>query len=194
MRNLTTRIDLAGAIEAVDRANALDPRLVPRAYAEGIRAYEWTQRLAPNASEALLLAARAHHLDRWAIPRTDLAVGKAGYHRWRTMLRRVQAESIGEVLLEVGVHSTTVRRVQELVRKEGLGTDPEAQALEDAVCLTFLETQADELAERLDDERMINALRKSISKMSEVGRALASEAKISPRCTELLARALQPEA
>ena len=190
MRNL----NIALAVEAIDRANTLDPRPIPRAFDEGVRAYEWVQRLDPTASEALLLAARAHHLDRWAIPRTDLAPGRAGYHRWRTMLRRVQAESIGEVLLEIGVHRLTVKRVQELVRKEGLGTDPEAQVLEDAVCLTFLETQADELASHLDEERMVNALRKSISKMSESGLAAANGANISASCRDLLAKAMVPAA
>ena len=52
--------------------------------------------------------------------------------------------------------ATTTRRiarVQDLVRKRGLGKDPEVQTLEDALCLVFIETQLRDLAARLDPRR-----------------------------------------
>ena len=39
-------------------------------------------------------------------------------------------------------------RVQRIIRKEGLGTDPQVQIHEDALCLVFLETQLAELGRR----------------------------------------------
>jgi hypothetical protein len=57
--------------------------------------------------------------------------------------------------------------VQALVRKEGLGHDPETQLVEDAICLTFVETQFEELAARLDHERLVTAVQKTVVKMSD---------------------------
>ncbi|MYB88004.1 MAG: DUF4202 domain-containing protein [Acidimicrobiaceae bacterium] len=56
---------------AIDAANADDPRShdsEPLALAQGRRAEEWVVRLDPEASDALRLAARAHHLRRWRCP------------------------------------------------------------------------------------------------------------------------------
>ena len=36
-----------------------------------------------RSRETLLLAARAHHLRRWELPRDSYPVGRAGYLRWR---------------------------------------------------------------------------------------------------------------
>ena len=184
---------LAGALEAIDRANATDPRPEPLAQREGELAQRWVLALCPTASPALVLAARAHHLARWAIPRSEYPEGRAGYHRWRVALRAVQAEAVGAVLAPFaagGLSTDMVAHVKALVRKEGLGVDPDAQVLEDAVCLAFLETQADSLAARLDDETMINALRKSLAKMSEAGRTAAGDVPLTERCQALAARAL----
>ena len=61
---------------------------------------------------------------------------------------------MGEILRGVGYDDDTIARVQDLVRKRGLGKDPEVQTLEDALCLVFLETQFDDLAARLDPEKL----------------------------------------
>ena len=43
------------------------------------------------------------------------------------------------ILHEVGYDEATVARVASLVRKERIKSDPEAQTLEDVICLVFLE-------------------------------------------------------
>src|SRR5690606_3182645 len=65
----------AVAVSLIDSANAEDPTFVevrgerlPLALAHGRLAAEWMARLVPDADEALLLAARAHHLRRFAVP------------------------------------------------------------------------------------------------------------------------------
>ena len=80
--------------------------------------------------------------------------------------------------------------MQELVRKRTLGRDPEAQVLEDALCLVFLETQLDEFAARTDEEKVLDVIRKTAGKMSERGLALASELPLAARAQSLLGRAL----
>ncbi len=61
----------------------------------------------------------------------------------------------------------------DIVRKRNLKSDPEVQALEDALCLVFLQTQFGELASRLEREKMVEVVRKTLAKMSEEGRRQA---------------------
>ena len=65
-------------------------------------------------------------------------------------------------------------RVQDIVQKKQLATDPEVQAFEDALCLVFLETQLDEFSDRYAD-KAADVLEKTLEKMSPEGRRLASD-------------------
>jgi hypothetical protein len=158
---------LQRAIEAIDAANAADPTLVPTeagprpkelVHAELLS--EWVRRLRPDASEALLLAARAHHLRRWMVPRNSAPAGRAGYLGWRRGLHEFHAEQVAPILEAAGYEPEVVARVQRIVRKDGLAADPEVQTLEDALCLVFLDQQLDELTHRMaDEEKMVAILR-----------------------------------
>jgi hypothetical protein len=64
------------------------------------------------------------------------------------------------------------------------------QALEDAMCLTFLETQLAELAGRTDDTKMIDILAKTMKKMSPQALALAQDLDLDERGRRLLAGAV----
>jgi hypothetical protein len=188
---------LSRALAAIDAANADDPsRIVvrgaqrPKELAHAELASAWIARLVPDASEALRLAARAHHVRRWEIPRTRFPADRVGYHRWRTTLQEHHARIVGEILREQGYDDATRDRVQDLVRKRGLGRDPEVQALEDALCLVFLETQLAEIASRMPDEKLLDVLRKTLRKMSPAAKALASGLELGARERDLLERAL----
>ena len=187
---------LTAALHAIDAANAADPRPWrfrdverPKAAGEAELASEWVLRLRPDASEALLVATRAHHLFRWTIPRADYPEGRAGYLRWRAALKKVHAHAVGEILSDAGYDQDTIERVQSIVQKRDLAHDPEVQSFEDALCLVFVETQLDELAGRVgDDEKMVEVLRKTLPKMSEAGRdaALALVPSLPPESRRLL--------
>jgi uncharacterized protein DUF4202 len=178
---------------AIDAANAEDPNLFdgkPRALVQGVLATMWLTRLDPDAPDALRLAARAHHLRRWVIPRDERPDGRAGYLRWRRDLKAVHAGAAAEVLAPEGVPADVIAEVQRLVRKQGAATDPLAQTFEDVVCLVFLQTQYDELIDRLDEDRMVEVLRKTLPKLSPAALALAGEALPTERGAALVARAL----
>jgi len=184
------------ALRAIDAANAQDPNRIevrgatrPKELAHAELVSEWVATLAPDASEALRLAARAHHIRRWAIPRTEHPVGRAGYHAWRRALQALHADEVGRILGDVGYDEASIRRVQQLVRKQGLGRDPEVQVLEDALCLVFLETQFAELAARLDDEKSVDVTRKTLAKMSPEAVARAAALPLGDAERALLARA-----
>jgi Domain of unknown function (DUF4202) len=190
------------AIEAIDAANADDPvRIIvrgeerPKELAHAELVTEWVRRLDPAPTDELLLAARAHHLRRWVIPRSSYPTGRSGYLRWRKAEHAQHAEDVARILDAAGYGDAAVTRVQDLVRKRGLGRDPatrdpEAQTLEDALCLVFLETQLTDLASRHDDDKMIDILRKSAAKMSEQGLDAAGEIELDERGRSLLERAL----
>jgi hypothetical protein len=161
------------AIAAIDVVNAGSPTGVEPDHA--VRVTEWVRRLRPDAGEALLLAARAHHIRRWTVPRSSYPEGRAGYLRWRRDLHEVHAREVAAVLTDAGYDETAIARVQDLVRKRNLAKDPEVQILEDALCLVFIQTQYDELAAKLEPEKMDEVVRKTLAKMSDQGRALAAE-------------------
>jgi hypothetical protein len=189
---------LARALDAIDRANADDPETIvvrgerrAKEQAHAVLMTEWVQRLDPSADDAQLLAARAHHLRRWSIPRATFPDGRAGYLRWRTTLNRQHATEVAAILTEVGYSKETVDRVQRIIRKEGLKTDPAVQTHEDALCLVFLETQLDELADRLGDDKSVDVIAKTLQKMSAKGIDTALGLALDQRARDLVERAIR---
>src|SRR5579871_1982285 len=92
------------AIQLFDELNAQDPNREsadgaehPRELLNARRLTDWVMKLAPDASEALRLAARCQHLCRWEIPRSSYAMDRAGYLKWRTVLKQFHAQKSGEV-------------------------------------------------------------------------------------------------
>jgi hypothetical protein len=187
------------AIAAIDAVNACDPnhltvqgvtRAKELVHAELVS--EWVRRLRPDAGELLLLAARGHHLRRWQSPRSSYPEGRAAYLRWRRDLSERQAEELGQLLGKEGYEAGDVERVRAIVRKRGLGTDADVQALEDALCLTFLETQLGDLVAKTDEPKMVDILRKTMAKMSPAAIALASSLELDSNGHRLLAEAATP--
>jgi hypothetical protein len=188
---------LQGALAAIDAANADDPNTVlvggterPKELAHAELVCEWVRRLDPEATEAQILAARAHHLRRWTIPRDDFPEGRSGYLRWRTQLKRQHADEVGEILRAAGYGEDVIQRVQQIVRKEKLSRDPQVQVHEDALCLVFLQTQLDGYADEWGDEKTIEILQKTARKMGPKGLAAAAELPLSEDGARLLQEAL----
>lgn len=192
---------LQHAIAAIDARNQDDPNQIlvrgatrPKELAHAELATEWVERLVEDPSDELRLAARSHHLRRWAIARSEYPAGRGGYHRWRKALQRLHADEVGAILENEGYAEPTVARVRALVRKQGLerGDDPEVQALEDALCLVFLETQLASTAAKLGDpEKTVDVLRKTAHKMSARALELAGRLPLSEDEQTLLERALR---
>ena len=186
-----TRFDRA--IRVIDEANSLDPNAVtiggeprPKELAHAELVTGWVVRLHPEPSEALLLAARAHHLRRWITPRASYPEGRAGYLKWRRDLHEAHARDVAAILDTVGYDDTTIDRVKDLVRKRGLGRDRDVQVLEDALCLVFIETQLHDLVERVDAEKLPGIVAKTAAKMSPRALELALELDIEPADRALL--------
>ena len=188
---------LERALAAIDAANAGDPNTLvvegverPKELAHAEMMTAWVRRLDPGATDAQILAARAHHLRRWTLPRGDYPEGRSGYLRWRTTLKKQHAAEVGEILRDAGYGDDVIDRVQRIVRKEGLGKDPAVQVHEDALCLVFLQTQLLDVSSQLGDEKTIDVLQKTARKMSPQGLAAAAGLPLSPEAARILDLAL----
>lgn len=185
------------AIRQFDNINAADPNLdtvdgiaYPRELLYATRLTNALLQLNPQAPEPLRLAARCQHLARWTIPRNSYPMTRPGYLQWRNDLKSFHANKALSVLRQVGYPEDIINRVQFLVTKQGLPLDPDAQTLEDALCLVFLQFQLDDLARKTPEPKILNALRKSWQKMSPTARNLALQLNLSPTSQSLLHRAL----
>lgn len=184
---------LSAALAAIDQANADDPHTIeidgdvrPKEQAHAELMTGWVQRLDPDADDAQLVAARAHHLRRWALPRTDYPEGRAGYLRWRAAQGKRHAAEVADIVTAVGYDDAFAAEVSAIVAKQGLSTDPRVQTHEDALCLVFLETQFEALADKLGDEHMVEVLAKTLAKMSPAGRRVAQDLDLGDRAAALL--------
>jgi Domain of unknown function (DUF4202) len=190
-------VQLEQALAAIDAANADDPNTIdvggqerPKELAHSQLMTAWIDRLVEHPTDAQRLAARAHHLRRWVMPRSSYPEGRAGYLRWRRDQGARQAEEVAEILAHCGYDDETIARVQQIIRKERLRTDPEVQAHEDALCLVFLQTQLLELAEQLGPDKGIEVLAKTLVKMSPRARSEALELDLGEDARTTLERAL----
>ncbi len=164
----------------IDDVNKADPNQelvqdiqLPAALLYGTRMSSMLERFAPDADLVVQIAARAQHIKRWAIPRSDYPLGKKGYYDWRQELGRKHAEWTAEILAELGAEQSLIDEVGSLLRKEKLKANPKCQQLEDVICLVFLAHYAENFAGQHEEAKLISILQKTWHKMSEQGHAFA---------------------
>ncbi len=172
---------LARVLAAIDMANAADPTPERDGHAErpaallyGQRMSQELERLCPEASEALRIAARGQHIERWTSPRNTYPEGRAGYLAWRTDLGRFHAERVAGLMQEAGYAEADCDRVARLLRKEGIKRDPEAQMLEDVICFVFMRWYLADFAAGQSPEALDRIVAKTARKMSPEGRHRAA--------------------
>ena len=181
------------AIARFDAANAEDPN---RTNVDGVahphelyyarRMTHWLERIKPDAPEPLRLAVRSQHLCRWMFARSQYPEGVKGYRDWRAAAANFHAGKAGEILREAGYDDATVRRVQSILRKEGIKKDPDIQTLEDVACLVFLELEFTDFAAKHDGEKVRHILMRTLGKMSDVGHRWAMGAAEVPTAAKAL--------
>jgi len=194
---ITDKARFEEAIRQFDAANSEDPNVeladgqpYPKELLYGQRMSACLNRVAPEASEALQLAARCQHIQRWSIPRNAFSMDTAGYHKWRNSLKKLHAELAGQILEAVGYAPELIQRVQQLLQKQQLKTDPEMQLLEDVICLVFLEYYFLDFAKQYPEDKVIDIVQKTWSKMTPYGHQLALQLDLSPSAQTLISKAL----
>ncbi len=190
------------AIAAFDAANAQDPHKEAAngtahskelLYAQ--RMTDMQERYAPEASEAVKLAVRAQHIERWKSPRDNFPMDRAGYLRWRTELYKFHAETAGNLMRHVGYDDEMIARVQAIISKKALKANPETQQMEDVVGLVFLEHYLEPFTGQhpeYDEAKWIPILQKAWNKLSERAHAfvLAGRIKLPAALVPLILKAV----
>jgi hypothetical protein len=191
------------AIAAIDRANGEDPnseiadgKKYPKELLYSQRMTEMQARYIPETSEAVKLAVRAQHIQRWKVPRNTYPMDKPGYLQWRTGLYKFHAETVGSIMHEAGYDDEMIERVKKIVGKKGLKVNPETQLMEDVVDLVFIEHYLTGFVAQhpeYDEAKWIPIIRKTWQKMSSSAHefALAGKIKLPEALVPLILKAVQ---
>jgi hypothetical protein len=191
------------AIAAFDKANAGDPnkemfdgKEYPKELLYAQRMTDMQERFAPQATEAVKLACRAQHIQRWKSPRSDYPMDKPGYMLWRTNLYKFHAETAGGLMQGVGYDDEMIARVKTIVGKKELKTNPETQMMEDVVDLVFIEHYMLAFAGQhpeYDEAKWILIIKKTWNKMSSSAHefVLAGKIKLPETLVPLILKAVQ---
>jgi len=197
-RDMINDARFATAIGMFDAYNEQDPHRetwqgeqVSKELLYARRMSERLQSYMPDAPEYLVLAARCQHIGRWEIPRNTYAMDRKGYLQWRNQLKVHHTQIAGRIMREAGYDDDTISHVNSLLLKEALFQHrPDTQALEDVICLVFIEYYLEEFAEKHDDKKLVDILRKTLHKMSAKAIEAAGKIAVSDRVASLIGQAV----
>jgi hypothetical protein len=182
-----TRFDRAIAL--FDAANAEDPRRdagadavqCPRELLYARRMTDMLGRFAPDAPEAVRLAVRAQHIERWRSPRETYPMDRNGYLQWRTHLYTFHADTAGRLMQRAGYDGDTIERVKKAIGKRGRKVNADTQLVEDVASLVFIEHyMLDFVGQKpeYDEDKWLDIVRKTWDKMSADAHAFALSGKL----------------
>lgn len=185
------------AIALIDKSNSEDVNTYEVAGMNYPKELLYSQRMTrtllqfdPNASKAVQIAARAQHICRWKVARNEYPMDRVGYLKWRESLKKMHADLTGEILKEVGFDDEFTDRVKAIILKKLIKKNKESQALEDVICLVFLDYYFDEFAAKHADEKIIDILQKTWKKMSPEGHEAALKINFSEKSLALVKEAI----
>ena len=186
------------AITTFDAYNLNDPhqelfegQLVSKELLYGQRMSQRLNDFYPAAPEYLKLAAHCQHIGRWEIPRESYAMDKKGYLQWRNVLKTHHAKLAEQILISCRYDQETIDKVKSLLLKKELFSNPDTQALEDVICLVFIEYYLQEFAEKHVPQKVVDILQKTLKKMSLRAREEAAKIPVSDKIKILIHQALE---
>lgn len=191
------------ARDLIDQANSEDPNKVtdadnmewPKELLYSHHMSDMLERFAPETDDAMKLAIRAQHIQRWKSPRTNYPMDKKGYHQWRTALYTFHAETLAGLMAEAGYSADSLERVKLAVGKKELKKNPDTQLVENIAALVFIEHYMLEFAGKhpeYDEAKWLDIIRKTWRKMSEPAQqfALSGSVKLPEPLIPLIQKAL----
>ncbi len=164
------------ALAAIDAANTNDPDQgegQPAALLYGHRMSTELDRLFPDASDPLKIAAHGQHIERWMLKRVDFPEGREGYLTWRSDLAQHHATRVGEIMMQAGYSGEEAAAAGQMIRKEGIKRNADVQALEDVICFVFLKWYFAPFSDKHSAEKLERIVARTARKMSAEGRARA---------------------
>ncbi|MBO9446630.1 DUF4202 domain-containing protein [Ruegeria sp. R14_0] len=161
-------------LDAIDAANSHDPNQEdgqPVELLYGQRMSAELDRLFPDASDPLQIAARGQHVERWKLARNAYPEGRAGYLAWRKAQGVHHADFVMGLMEQNGYGAEDIEAAGRMLRKQGIKRDDEVQALEDVICFVFLKWYFAPFAQKHSAEKIQSIVEKTARKMSADGRA-----------------------
>lgn len=107
-----------------------------------LKSLEWLDRLAPGAPEAVRIAALTHDMER-AFGGPDAIPIKMNDRAYEEAHSNRSARIVGEWLRANGAHGDLIRDVEDLIRVHEWGGSPDANLVQAADSLSFLDTNVD---------------------------------------------------
>lgn len=189
----------------IDAANSKDPNIVhadgkdwPKELLYSERMTEMLDRYNPDADDAMKLAIRAQHIERWKSPRNAYPMDRMGYLKWRKDLYKIQADTAAGLLQQAGFDEEDVERVRKAVAKKNIKGNADTQLLEDVTDLCFIEHYMVDFVVKHPDyteEKWIDIIQKTWNKMSDDAHkfALSGKLKIPESLSPLIVKAVSSE-
>lgn len=185
------------AIRLIDTRNSEDPNKelykgesLPKELLYSQRMSRHLKEFSPDAPDELKIAARAQHICRWKVDRSEYPSTRVGYLKWRNELKKLHADLTAGILQEVGYDDDFIERVKFLIQKKKIKKDEDSQTLEDVICLVFLEYYLHDFAAKHEDEKVVDIIKKTWAKMSEKGHKAALQLPLDERSKTLVQQAL----
>jgi hypothetical protein len=189
----------------IDAANSEDPNIVnvegrdwPKELLYSERMTEMLERYNPDADDAMKLAIRAQHIERWKSPRNAYPMDRMGYLKWRKDLYKIQADTAAGLLQQAGFDEVDVERVRKAVAKKNIKGNVDTQLLEDVTDLCFIEHYMVDFVDKHPDyteEKWIDIIQKTWNKMSDDAHtfALSGKLKLPESLSPLIVKAVSSE-
>jgi len=186
----------------IDTANGADPNQVtadgkewPKELLYSERMSDMLERYRPEADDAMKLAIRAQHIERWKSPRNAYPMDRIGYLTWRKDLYKIQANTAVDLLQQAGYDDDVTARVRNAVAKKNIKGNPDTQLLEDVTDLVFMEHYLLEFVGKHPDyseEKWVDIIRKTWNKMSDSAHkfTLSGAVKLPESLTPLIMKAV----
>lgn len=178
-----TQNNFEKAVALIDAANNEDTNIEtsegkqwPKERLYSHRMSDMQQRYAPEADDAMKLALRAQHIQRWKYPRDEYPMDRKGYHLWRTNLYSFHADTVASILNTVGYDDEFINRVKLAVSKKSIKSNLDTQLLEDVSALVFIEHYMQAFVDKhpeYDEEKWILIIKRTWNKMTDKAHAFA---------------------
>ena len=137
------------------------------------------EKVAPDASFELKLAAKCQHMSRWSIPRATFSMDKKGYYQWRAAIMEHQLNVSSSVLKQAEINEPSIEIIVDALKNKADKSNINASIIEDTACLTFIKWYLVPFAGQFDPEKAKIILQKTAGKMSERGLGLIPEMELS---------------
>ena len=181
------------AIELIDKVHNQDPTSdtidgvkIKAELLYSNRMLSVLEKVAPDASLELKLAAKCQHISRWSIPRATFSMDKKGYYQWRAAIMEHQLSVTTSVLKQAEINDQRIEIIVDALKNKADKTNLNASIIEDTACLTFIKWYLVPFAGQFDAAKAKIILQKTAGKMSERGLGLIPEFELSNEVLDIL--------